>query len=101
MDVLSKEEEKLSIDDATRTKKSSIPIVRNETVHNVKTASSVQPWVDDMNRWVVSTLKNGFDIFFHDRDYARFYALEKVARSPYMSYVFILVRDAHTYLYSS
>ncbi len=99
--MISKQDGKLLIEDATTTKKSCIPIVFNESVHNIKTVSSVQPWVDDVNRWIVGTLKNGFDIFFHNRDYARFYALEKIARSPYMGYVFVLVRDKCTYVYYS
>ncbi len=71
----------------------------NEMEEDLKATTSVQPWVDDMNHWIVSTLKSGFDVFFQGRDYARFYALEKVARSPYMSYVSVLVREAHAIIY--
>ncbi len=102
VDVLSKQEEELSID--TKMEKSCTPVGLDETtckgneLEDLKAGTSVPPWVDDMNRWIVGTLKSGFDVFFQNRDYARFYALEKIARSPYMSYVSILVRDTHAYL---
>lgn len=42
----------------------------------------------EFNRFAVGFLKNiVFDTFFAGRDYARFYALETIARMPYFSYL--------------
>jgi hypothetical protein len=44
--------------------------------------------VKDFNRFTVGFIKGVvFDTFFAGRDYARFYALETIARMPYFSYL--------------
>jgi hypothetical protein len=44
--------------------------------------------VKEFNRFTVGLIKGlVFDTFFAGRDYARFYALETIARMPYFSYL--------------
>jgi len=45
---------------------------------------------DHFNEWAVSTLKGGIDVLMHDRPFARFYALETIARVPYFGYLCVL-----------
>eukprot|EP00629_Pelagomonadales_sp_RCC1024_P018105 CAMPEP_0119283804 /NCGR_PEP_ID=MMETSP1329-20130426/29195_1 /TAXON_ID=114041 /ORGANISM="Genus nov. species nov., Strain RCC1024" /LENGTH=143 /DNA_ID=CAMNT_0007284477 /DNA_START=86 /DNA_END=514 /DNA_ORIENTATION=- len=42
------------------------------------------------NKIMVHTMKGLVDLVFKDRDYARFYALETLARVPYFAYVAVL-----------
>ncbi|CAM9475339.1 unnamed protein product, partial [Phaeothamnion confervicola] len=41
----------------------------------------------ELDRFLVGTLKGAINSLFKDRDYARFYALETIARVPYFSYL--------------
>ena len=42
--------------------------------------------IQDINKFTVSTLKDFIIFFYGDRFYARFYALETIARVPYFSF---------------
>jgi ubiquinol oxidase len=54
-------------------------------------SSAVLPQVvDALNEKVVKAIKGGIDVFMADRDFARFYALETVARVPYFAYLSVL-----------
>lgn len=44
----------------------------------------------DASKYVVDVVKGGINLFFRDRPYARFYALETVARVPYFAYLSVL-----------
>lgn len=60
---------------------------------STKFGSPLSESVKDANRFAVGFLKNTiFDTFFagDDRAYARFYALETIARVPYFSYLSVL-----------
>lgn len=46
--------------------------------------------VQNMNKFIVSTTKNVLMVVYGDRDFARFYALETIARVPYFSYASVL-----------
>jgi hypothetical protein len=61
------------------------------------TLASVQPHANTarrfekrINRTVVKSVVNVIDRVYKDRDYARFYVLETVARVPYFSFVSVL-----------
>lgn len=60
---------------------------------SAKFGSPLSDSLKDANRLAVGFLKNAlFDTFFSgaDRDFARFYALETIARVPYFSYLSVL-----------
>jgi ubiquinol oxidase len=46
--------------------------------------------IQDINVAVVRSVKGLMDVFFDGRDYARFYALETIARVPYFAYTCVL-----------
>ena len=64
-----------------------------DTNPSTKFGSPLSDSVKDLNRFAISFLKgNLFDNIFvgEDRAYARFYALETIARVPYFSYLSVL-----------
>lgn len=72
---------------------SAAPDPTNESNPSAKFGSPLSESVKDANRFAVGFLKNTiFDTFFagDDRAYARFYALETIARVPYFSYLSVL-----------
>jgi ubiquinol oxidase len=61
------------------------------------TLASVKPHVNTarrfekrINKTIVKSAVNVIDKVYKDRDYARFYVLETVARVPYFSFVSVL-----------
>ena len=66
---------------------------RSDNNPSTKFGSPISESVKDANRWGVGFLKSTlFDSVFagEDRDFARFYALETIARVPYFSYLSVL-----------
>lgn len=66
---------------------------RSDNNPSTKFGSPLSESVKDANKFAIGFLKNTvFDTFFAgaDRDYARFYALETIARVPYFSYLSVL-----------
>lgn len=66
---------------------------RSDNNPSTKFGSPLSDTVKDANRAAVGFLKNIlFDVYFAgaDRDYARFHALETIARMPYFSYLSVL-----------
>lgn len=47
-------------------------------------------FIQQFNKFTVSTVKEALVLTYGDRDFARFYALETIARVPYFSYVSVL-----------
>ena len=52
--------------------------------------TGIPPFADAANERLVTVIKGGIDFFMEDRDFARFYALETVARVPYFAYLSVL-----------
>ena len=50
----------------------------------------VPPFVELANSWSVDLIKGVLVRFFDTRNYAKFYALETIARVPYFAYVSVL-----------
>mmetsp|Transcript_2858 Transcript_2858/g.6413 ORF Transcript_2858/g.6413 Transcript_2858/m.6413 type:complete len:302 (-) Transcript_2858:298-1203(-) len=66
---------------------------RSDNNPSTKFGSPLSDPIKEANKFAVDFLKNTlFDTFFagSDRDYARFYALETIARVPYFSYLSVL-----------
>jgi len=86
-DIEKKKEEKLVIDTVKATTEK---MLKKET----PTSTFGKPISDDMiefNKATVGFIKTMlFDTLFSGRDYARFYALENIARMPYFSYLSVL-----------
>lgn len=55
-----------------------------------ETEEFVPMWLQKSNKASVDTVKDILSIVFGDRHYARFYALETIARVPYFSYTSVL-----------
>eukprot|EP01041_Mallomonas_annulata_P001338 gene1338-2587_t len=51
---------------------------------------SIPNYIQDFNKATVSLIKDFIIFFYGDRYFARFYALETIARVPYFSYVSVL-----------
>ena len=70
------------------------PKLKDDTSPSAKFGSPLSDSVKEANRFAVRFLKNTvFDTLFaagEGRDYARFYALETIARVPYFSYLSVL-----------
>mmetsp|Transcript_24016 Transcript_24016/g.31160 ORF Transcript_24016/g.31160 Transcript_24016/m.31160 type:complete len:296 (-) Transcript_24016:243-1130(-) len=49
-----------------------------------------QGFLDNFTDFTVGTLKGGINLLYGDRHFARFYALETIARVPYFSYLSVL-----------
>eukprot|EP00981_Chlorochromonas_danica_P005629 scaffold1160_cov174-Ochromonas_danica.AAC.29 len=47
---------------------------------------SLPPIIQRMNQATIGLVKSMLTTFYHDRPYARFAALETIARVPYFSY---------------
>ena len=47
----------------------------------------LSPAVIALNKALVGTIKSSIDVAYHDRDIARFYVLETIARVPYFAYM--------------
>mmetsp|Transcript_35239 Transcript_35239/g.85007 ORF Transcript_35239/g.85007 Transcript_35239/m.85007 type:complete len:294 (+) Transcript_35239:81-962(+) len=70
---------------------SAAPEERLDNNPSTKFGSPINDSVKDANRFTIGFLKGAvFDTFFADRDFARFYALETIARVPYFSYLSVL-----------
>ena len=54
------------------------------------TDTDVPTYIKDLNKFVVTTVKDMLIYCYGDRTYARFYALETIARVPYFSYTSVL-----------
>lgn len=50
----------------------------------------IPPWLKSLNKQLVSSVKDLLVYLYRDRVYARFYALETIARVPYFSYTSVL-----------
>ena len=50
----------------------------------------IDPNVEKLNKFVVKSAKDFLTLFYKDRDIARFYALETIARVPYFAYTSVL-----------
>eukprot|EP00985_Skeletonema_marinoi_P006315 scaffold2728_cov137-Skeletonema_marinoi.AAC.13 len=69
------------------------PEERSDANPSTKFGSPLSDGLKEANRWSIGFLKGTiFDTFFagEDRAYARFYALETIARVPYFSYLSVL-----------
>jgi len=44
----------------------------------------------DFNTLIINTVKGAVDVWYKDKDYARFYVLETVARVPYFAYLSVM-----------
>ncbi|KAL7536226.1 hypothetical protein ACHAWF_005407 [Thalassiosira exigua] len=69
------------------------PEERSDANPSTKFGSPLSDSVKDANRFLIGFLKGTiFDTFFagEERDFARFYALETIARVPYFSYLSVL-----------
>jgi ubiquinol oxidase len=56
-------------------------------------SSEVEPvpeYMSEINKYSVTLIKNILSLAFGDRDIARFYALETIARVPYFAYTSLL-----------
>jgi ubiquinol oxidase len=50
----------------------------------------VSRFIESANSWSVDLIKGVLVLFFGTRNYAKFYALETIARVPYFAYVSVL-----------
>lgn len=94
--VLQDDEEKVVVEESFQPK--TIPLDDGKGIHgessNSSSSSVLEGWVikleQSINIFLTDSVIKILDILYHDRDYARFYVLETIARVPYFAFISVL-----------
>ncbi|MQM08446.1 hypothetical protein Taro_041299, partial [Colocasia esculenta] len=89
------EKEKVKVDDSFYVKSIPVHESRQATEDPAEgTPGVVERWIIKFEQFVNVALTESvikvLDAFYHDRDYARFYVLETIARVPYFAFISVL-----------
>ncbi|KAJ4830651.1 hypothetical protein Tsubulata_033947 [Turnera subulata] len=96
-----KKEKKVVVEESFEARTSTLEYARGDTPQNPSSSSSSSSSTSSSQTWVV-TLEQSINVFltdsvikildtlYHDRDYARFYVLETIARVPYFAFMSVL-----------
>lgn len=93
--ILKKDEEKVVVEDSFKAK--SFPEYENggnQEAQGSSSSSALERWTikieQSVNVFLTDSVIKILDVLYHDRDYARFFVLETIARVPYFAFMSML-----------